>query len=59
MNEVTMIRLGYLALCTFLAIILPHITSVDDVPTAVQILMQLIFVGLGVGVYVVTRGKLE
>lgn len=58
MNEITAIRLGYLALCTFLAIILPHITSAEDVATPVQIFLQLLFIGLGVSVYVVTKGRI-
>lgn len=57
MNEMKVIRTGYLVLCTLLAIILPHITSTEDIPTLTQIVLQLAFLTIGVVVYTKTEEK--
>ncbi len=52
MNETKILKTGYLALCITIALVLPHITSVEDVPVVAQVLLQIMFVSIGLLVYV-------
>jgi len=54
MNEVKLIRIGYLTGCITIAMIIPHLIAEGGVPVFVQIMIQLAFLTIGLVVYIKT-----
>lgn len=52
MNETKILRIGYLTICTLIALILPHITAEEDIPVIAQLLFQFCFMSMGLLVYI-------